>query len=102
MTTVDPRQLALFCAQQMGIPYRDRILRKGRRPAAHVSEARHITAFVLREVWQPQLSLPYIAELVGCDNHTSVIYGTKKVKADFVLKARALKLIELWREREAA
>lgn len=59
----------------------------GRSRVRHLAQARHVATAVIRS--ETPLSLPQIADLIGRDDHTTILHSVRRVDTDPVLRARA-------------
>jgi chromosomal replication initiator protein len=84
---ISPRRILEAVATYEGIEVEDLI---GQNRSAKFALPRQIAMYLLRQI--NDISFPQIGELLGGRDHTTVMYGIKKVDDDEKLKSRAKKI----------
>ncbi len=81
---IPPEKIIEVVASYSGISVEELV---GQTRSAKVAIPRQIAMYLLRKY--PEISLPQIGELLGGRDHTTVMYGIKKVEEDEKLEKRA-------------
>jgi chromosomal replication initiator protein len=84
---ITPRRILEAVANYEGIAVEDLV---GQNRSAKIAVPRQIAMYLLREI--NDISFPQIGELLGGRDHTTVMYGIKKIDDDEKLRSRAKKI----------
>jgi chromosomal replication initiator protein len=84
---ISPQKILEAVASYEGIAVGDLI---GQNRSAKIAVPRQIAMYLLREI--NDISFPQIGELLGGRDHTTVMYGIKKIDDDEKLRSRAKKI----------
>jgi chromosomal replication initiator protein len=84
---ITPRKILEAVANYEGIAVEDLT---GQNRSAKIAVPRQIAMYLLREI--NDISFPQIGELLGGRDHTTVMYGIKKIDDDEKLRSRAKKI----------
>jgi chromosomal replication initiator protein len=84
---ITPRKILEAVANYEGIAVEDLV---GQNRSAKIAVPRQIAMYLLREI--NDISFPQIGELLGGRDHTTVMYGIKKIDDDEKLRSRAKKI----------
>ncbi len=86
---ISPNKILEVVAETEGIKVDDLV---GQNRSAKVAVPRQLAMYLLRDI--NEISLPQIGELLGGRDHTTVMYGIKKIDDDEKLRNRARKIRE--------
>ncbi|MGZ9233977.1 MAG: chromosomal replication initiator protein DnaA [Anaerolineales bacterium] len=84
---ISPRRILEAVATHEGVGVEDLV---GQNRSAKIAVPRQIAMYLLREI--NEISFPQIGELLGGRDHTTVMYGIRKIDDDERLRSRAKKI----------